>query len=144
MNIKIKSPEIAEDFKQYYRLRWKILRAPWHQAEGSEKDELENESIHHMAILDNRVVAIGRLHFINETTAQICYMAVANDIIKKGAGTAILVSLEDTAKEKNIQLIILHAREAVVGFYKKQGYQLLEKTHLLFNKIQHYKMQKVL
>lgn len=95
-----------------------------------------------MAMLDNNIIACGRLHFINKTTTQIRYMAVVKDFIKKGFGSRILASLEDAAKTNNYKTIILHAREASVGFYEKQGYQLIEKSHLLFNEIQHYKMQK--
>jgi len=95
-----------------------------------------------MAILYNKIIACGRLHFIDKTTAQIRYMAVAKDFIKKGFGSRILASLEDAAKTNNYKTILLHAREASVSFYEKQGYQLIKKSHLLFNEIQHYKMQK--
>ena len=140
----IRSPLHKNDYDAYYTLRWQILRAPWRQDKGSEKDELEDDAIHRIAIVDQQIIAIGRLHFIDKTTAQIRYMATSDDMQNQGIGKLILQSLEKAAKEKNIQLIILHAREAVVGFYKKQGYQLLKKSHLLFNEIQHYKMQKVL
>lgn len=147
MNIKhkiiIRSP-LDKEYSDYYLLRWKILRAPWGQNKDSVKDCLEDDSIHRIAILDDKIIACGRLHFIDQITAQIRYMAVANDFMKKGVGTDIIVSLEDAAKENNIQTIILHARETVVGFYEKRGYQLIEKSHLLFNDIQHYKMQKKL
>ena len=38
--------------------------------------------------------------------------------------------------------MILQAREVAVDFYKSQGYQILEKSHVLFDHIQHYLMQK--
>lgn len=40
MNIKICEPS-DENFEEYYYLRWKVLRKPWNQPIGSEKDELE-------------------------------------------------------------------------------------------------------
>ena len=145
MNIKhkviIRSP-LDKEYSDYYLLRWKILRSPWEQDKGSEKDNLENNSIHRVAILDDKIIAVGRLHFIDKTTAQIRYMAVAKDFMKKGFGTRILASLEDAAKDNNYETILLHARQASVSFYEKRGYQLIEKSHLLFNEIQHYKMQK--
>ena len=140
----IRSPLNKTEYDDYYTLRWQILRAPWGQDKGSEKDKLEDDAIHRIAIIDQQVIAVGRLHFVDKTTAQIRYMAIFDSLQNQGVGKLMLQSLEKAAKEKNIQLIILHAREAVVGFYKKQGYQLLEKSHLLFNEIQHYKMQKVL
>jgi ribosomal protein S18 acetylase RimI-like enzyme len=38
----------------------------------------------------------------------------------------------------------LHAREIAIGFYQKLGYQMIEKSHLLFGEIQHYLMEKTL
>lgn len=147
MNIKhkiiVRSP-LDHEYTEYYLLRWKVLRAPWDQDIGSEKDELENESIHRIAIVDGKIIACGRLHFIDSTNAQIRYMAVAKNFIKQGIGKAILFSLEKLAKEKNIQTIILHARESVVCFYEKQNYQVIKKSHLLFDQIQHFEMQKIL
>ena len=138
----IRSPSQESDYDAYYSLRWQVLRAPWKQAKGSEKDELEDNAVHRIAILEDNVIACGRLHFIDKTTAQIRYMAVAKDFMKKGFGSRILASLEDAARDNNCETIFLHAREASVSFYKKRGYQLIEKSHLLFNEIQHYKMQK--
>jgi len=140
----IRSPSQTSEYNAYYSLRWQVLRAPWKQAKGSEKDELEDNAVHRIAILNDKVVACGRLHFINKTTAQIRYMAVAKSFMKKGIGTKILDSLENAAKDNNYETILLHAREASVYFYVKQGYQLIEKSHFLFNQIQHYKMQKTL
>lgn len=138
----IRTPLNQNEYADYYLLRWQVLRAPWKQAKGSEKDELEDNATHRMAILDDKIIAVGRLHFIDKTTAQIRYMAVAKDFMKKGFGTKILASLEDAARDNNYETIFLHAREVSVSFYKKRGYQLIEKSHLLFNEIQHYKMQK--
>lgn len=140
----IRSPLHKHEYDAYYTLRWQILRAPWGQDKGSEKDKLEDDAIHRIAIVDQQIIAAGRLHFVDKTTAQIRYMAISDNLQNQGIGKLILQSLEKVAKEKNIPLIILHAREAVVDFYKNQGYQLLEKSHLLFNEIQHYKMQKIL
>ena len=51
---------------------------------------------------------------------------------------------EQISTNKKIQYIILNARENAVPFYKKLGYNITEKTNLLFGKIQHYEMKKVL
>lgn len=142
--LNICSPKQKNEYDAYYSLRWQVLRAPWKQAKGTEKDELEDNATHRMAVLNDNIIACGRLHFIEKTTAQIRYMAVAKDFMKKGLGTKILASLEDAAKDNNYETITLHAREASVSFYERNGYQLIEKSHLLFNEIQHYKMQKKL
>lgn len=141
----IKQPETEKEFEAYYDLRWRVLREPWQQPKGSEKDELEDTSFHVMACNKNdNVIGVGRLHFNNKTEAQIRYMAVAPEYVNQGIGSAILEALEKYAKENNGETIVLHARENAVGFYRKEGYELFEKSHLLFGFIQHFRMKKKL
>lgn len=143
MTTTIKQPETEKEFSDYYELRWRVLREPWQQPEGSEKDELEDKSFHIMACDEtNKVIGVGRLHFNNETEAQIRYMAVSPEHKNKGVGSLILEALEKHAKENSGKSIVLHARENAVGFYQQKGYELLEKSHLLFGFIQHYRMNK--
>ena len=145
MPITIKQPETEKEFEAYYDLRWCILRRPWQQPKGSEKDELENESFHVMACDENsNVVAVGRLHFNNKKEARIRYMAVDSEHLEKSIGALILEALEEKAKQECCKTIVLDARENAVGFYQKKGYELLEKSHLLFDSIQHYRMHKYL
>ena len=71
--------------EDYYHLRWEILRAPLNLDKGSEKDELE-DSATHRAVFDNeKIVGVGRLHFIDkENKAQIRYVAILEDYRGKG------------------------------------------------------------
>lgn len=140
----VRSPLTEDEFVDYYLLRWQILRAPWMQGKGSEKDELENNSIHRIALIDKKIVAVGRLHFINENSAQIRYMAVSEEYRNTGLGKAILMSLEQAAKENAAQNIMLDARETAIPFYQKYGYNITTKSHTLFEKIKHYKMTKII
>lgn len=138
----IRCPSQKSEYDAYYSLRWQVLRAPWEQNKGTEKDDLEKTAIHRVAILNDHVIAGGRIHFIDNKTAQIRYMFVKKEFTKKGIGKKILLSLENIARNKSYKTIVLHARESSVSFYEKHGYTLIKKSHLLFNKIQHYKMQK--
>lgn len=137
-----REPRTSEEWRAYYNLRWQVLRAPWQQPRGSEKDELDDEALHHMIIDNQQVIAVGRVHFIDAHTAQIRYMAVAPEYEKRGYGKQLLLSLEKSVKENNIHEIILHARESVTGFYEKQGYIIIRPSHTLFKKIKHYLMIK--
>lgn len=137
-----REPRTSEEWRAYYNLRWQVLRAPWQQPRGSEKDELDDEALHHMIIDNQQVIAVGRVHFIDTHTAQIRYMAVDPEYEKRGYGKQLLLSLEKSVKENNIHEIILHARESVTGFYEKQGYIIIKPSHTLFKKIKHYLMVK--
>lgn len=142
MIYQIKQPESEHELEQYYNLRWRILRKPWNRPEGSEKDEFEDKSVHIIAKHDDHVVGIGRLQFNSATEAQIRYMAIEPEYEKQGIGKSIVGALEEHARINNCTTVILDAREPAIGFYEKLGYLKKEKTYLLFNSIQHYKMTK--
>ncbi len=138
----LKSPETPEEFQKYYFLRWKILRAPWNQPEGSEKDELEQQSIHIMAVENNKVIGVGRAHFNSDSEAQLRYMAVEEEWQGRGIGKLILNELEKRVIEKGAKKIVLHARDNAVKFYEINGYKIVKPSHTLFEAIPHYLMEK--
>jgi len=143
MPITIKQPETPEEFAQYFDLRWRVLRAPWQQPVGSEKDALEDTSHHIMACdSDGNTIGVARLQFNSSSEAQIRYMAVDPGHTKKGIGSKLVSELEVIALKNNRSNVVLDAREPAVGFYEILGYTVTEKTYLLFDCIQHYRMQK--
>ncbi|HHH78251.1 MAG TPA: GNAT family N-acetyltransferase [Thermoplasmatales archaeon] len=140
----IREPKSSEDFERYYDLRWRILREPWNRPRGSEKDDMEKESIHLMVCDEGEVVGVSRLHFNSREEAQVRYMAVEERHRGKGVGTMMLAELEKKAREKGGSYIILNARENAIDFYKKNGYDVVERTYTLFGSINHFKMRKIL
>ena len=141
--IKLFHPHSELDFHRYYELRWRILRAPWQQPLGSEKDELEPVSIHLMACKTARIPAgVCRLHFNTGEQAQIRYMAVDENERYRGIGRLLLQRLEQLANERGANAVILNAREPVVGFYERNGYQISGPGHTLYQTIHHLRMIK--
>ena len=139
----VKQPQTREEFAKYYQLRWRILRKPWNQPEGSENDELEDSAFHIMVCEnDGTVVGVGRLHFNSEDESQIRYMAVEDSYRGRGIGKIVLSKLEEAAKSGGAGQIVLNARETAVQFYEKAGYQVIEPAHTLFGSIKHFKMRK--
>jgi len=140
--IKIISPKSKKDFKNYYYLRWLILRKGFDNNLKSAKDEFENNSKHVMASYNKKVIGVGRIHVLNNQSSQIRYMAVDNNYRGQGIGTLILSKLICLAILSRKKYIILHSREDTIAFYEKNGFILIKKSHLLYNKIQHYLMKK--
>ena len=140
--MQIISPRTKKDFEKYFDLRWRILRKPWHQPVGSERDQDEDTSFHLMAIENDKALGVARLQFLDQSTAQLRYMAVAKEAEKQGIGKSIIEAMEVYARKNGINSIMLHARENAVGFYERVGFKLEEKSYLLFSCIQHYKMTK--
>ena len=142
--IEIRSPRNKIEMVNYFYLRWFILRSEFSKNIESVKDDLENSSFHVMAIFENKVLGVGRIHNIDDYKSQIRYMAVDSNAIKQGIGRKILLELINKAKSEGRQKIILHSRENAIDFYKKNGFIEVEKSHKIFNSIQHYLMEKAI
>ena len=98
-----------------------------------------------MAVDDNNeVIAVARLQFNSDDEAQIRYMAVAETYERQGIGRELINSMETYAGESARRKIVLDAREPAVSFYQKLGYTVVEKSYLLFDEIQHYRMMKTI
>jgi ribosomal protein S18 acetylase RimI-like enzyme len=138
----VRSPEISEEWRQYYHLRWSELRRPWGEPEGSERDVRDNDTEHCAVISGNRVIGVGRLQMNNHEEAQIRFMAVAPDFRGRGIGRRVVEYLEGRARELGAARVILDARENAVGFYLVLGYNVIADSYLLFGEIQHFLMQK--
>lgn len=143
MSPKLRSPANSSEWEAYYQLRWSLLREPWGQALGSEKDDKEAEAIHVAAYDSTRdVVAVGRLHTDADNRGHVRYMAVASDCQRRGIGRMILNYLEARAVELGVDCVCLHARESALGFYEKSGYIIKGVGPTLFNEIRHVYMEK--
>ena len=143
--VKIVSPKTKLQFEEYYDLRWRILSKPLKQPRGSEIDDDESKCIHRMIVDENgNVIGIGRLQFNSKTEAQIRWMAIEEKFQNISLGTKLIRDLETIAKERGAKTMVLQAREIALEFYYKLGYSLIEKSHLIFDSVQHYKLQKKL
>jgi thioesterase domain-containing protein len=136
------SPNTAEQWQQYYQLRFDVLRAPWQQPAGSERDELEAQAFHLMLLNEQgQVAAVGRLHQLDAGTAQVRYMAVSEAFRGKGAGSRILAGLEAQAAAWGCTDVRLNARDSALSFYQRHGYRTLTEAPMQFG-IRHLVMQK--
>jgi len=143
--MQIIEPSSTADYRNYYDLRWRILRAPWNQPRGSERDPLDDSSTHLMLTgAGGKALAVGRLHFNTIREAQIRYMAVEVRHQRRGLGRRLLAALEHRASALGAAVIVLDARETALGFYRKQGYVARGSGHILFNSIAHVCMSKQL
>jgi len=142
--MEIKSPQTDAEWKAYYALRFNVLREPWNQPLGSEVLADEDQAIHAIAVEDNEVLGVARMHESAEKQGQVRCVATATAAQGKGIGKAIMAYLEDQAKVKGWTEIVLEARENAVPFYQRIGYTIIAESYLLFGEIQHYRMSKTL
>jgi ribosomal protein S18 acetylase RimI-like enzyme len=143
MIYRISSPSSREEFDSYYDLRWRMLRKPWDQPPGTEKDDLENSSIHVMVTNEqNKIIGIGRAHFNSPEEAQVRFMAVEEGYQNQGIGSMILTELETRIIKNKAKYIILNARDTAIPFYKKHLYYEVKETITLFGSVPHHIMRK--
>lgn len=136
------APATEAQWQAYYQLRYQVLRAPWLQPQGSERDELEDTAVHRMIqSATGEVLAVGRLHLVDENTAQVRYMAVSEQARGQGLGQLLLQALEQQALVLGAKRLILNARDSATGFYQQAGYQFGAMQPALFG-IPHQQMWK--
>ncbi len=139
------APQSPGEWEKYFDLRWRILRAPWQQPRGSEKDEIETVS-QHLVIsgADGNPLAIGRLHFNSADEAQIRFMAVETAAQGRGLGGIILKDFERRARAAGATSIVLNARDDAQRFYQKHGFVVVGPAPTIFDAVKHVRMRKEL
>lgn len=144
MKIEIRSPQTTSEWADYFDLRYRILRAPLNQPLGSEKNDGDSTGIHFALYEDDVLKAIARLDQSEKSISQVRFVAVEKNAQGKGYGKSIMLATEKAAKERGDDKMILHARDYAVDFYLKLNYEVIEKSYLLFDVLQHYLMEKKL
>lgn len=143
MQIIIVEPRTEDQLREYYELRWMVLRQPHNQPRGSEKDDLEEISIHLMAYYgENTPAAVGRAHLNSKYEAQIRFMAVDPRYRNSGIGSSLLAGLEKRVRGRGASYIILNSRESATGFYEKNGYVKVGDAGTLYGYLKHVRMKK--
>jgi predicted GNAT family N-acyltransferase len=141
----LRSPCSSADWETHFDLRWRVLRQPWGQPRGSERDS-EDKSAFHLLLMDatGKALACGRLHRNAPGEAQVRYMAVVENARGCGYGSRILNALETKARRHGARKIVLNARDNAVEFYRKRGYDIIGNAETLFGVIRHVRMAKSL
>jgi GNAT superfamily N-acetyltransferase len=141
----IRPPIDDSEWQALFDLRWRVLRAPWGQPRGSERDELDSTGVHRIAwSQDHRVIGAGRLHLNGPDEGQVRYMAVEEGLRNHGIGRAILDALEEEARRLGVTRIVLNARDQAIPFYLRHGYRVIAPGRMLFGSIAHAVMTKTL
>ena len=124
--ILIKQPVTRDDFKAYYELRFKVLREPWGQAHGTEKDDYEPISQHFSAVDDKTGEVVGCVKFFEKEpgVAWVSHLAVKNSYQHTGVGKKLLAHVEDLAREQGYKKIGCQSRLNTTSYFEKAGYKV--------------------
>jgi GNAT superfamily N-acetyltransferase len=139
----IRTPQNNIEWEQYYNLRFRVLREPWNQPRGSERNEHDAIALHLACFEQDELCGVVRLDTHESATqAQIRFMAVDPSYQGKGIGKKLMQAAEQKAIQLGFSKMMLQARENALPFYQSLHYKLIEKSHLLFGEIQHFRMEK--
>ena len=145
MHMEVRPPSRPDEWERYYELRWRVLRAPWKQPRGSERDDQDRDS-RHLALWaeSGSPRAVGRIHLNSPAEAQVRYMAVEPGSEGRGYGAQVLAGLENAARELGASRIVLNARERAETFYARHGYAVAGAADTMFGEVRHIRMEKQL
>lgn len=141
---RVVTPQTDAELDAYYHLRWQLLRKPWQQPKGAERDEFDEYAFHRVMVdKDGNYVAVGRL-YVSGDEAQIRFMAVIPECRAMGLGTRMVQALEQEAREQGARRLVMNAREEAVAFYSRCGFTVVGEGPISFGKIPHRQMIKAL
>ena len=122
-------------------LRLEVLLQPIGLTEQYINDEQEKGDFLIGAFEGEQMVGCCVLTPKEHGSIQLRQMAVGKSVQGKGIGAAIVAFAEKLAAEKGFSLLLMHARNEVMEFYAKSGYQV-EGTEFVEAGIGHHRMQK--
>lgn len=139
----VKKAITDSDLNHAFSIRTKVFVEEQNVPKDLEIDEWEEKAIHFLAWENELPIGTCRLRFVDQFTAKVERVAVLKEKRKTGAGKLLMQTLEELARQKGAQKILLHAQVAVIPFYKKLGYEAFG-TPFDDAGILHMKMEKSL
>ena len=133
----------SDDYEQMVSLRISQLLEPIGIPASYIEREKERRDILIGAFENKEIIGCCVLTPKNDTVIQLRQMTVRNDRREKRIGTAIIEFAEGIARKNNFSLLMMHARNPVIEFYKHCGYEI-EGEEFFEVGIGHHKMQKQL
>jgi N-acetylglutamate synthase-like GNAT family acetyltransferase len=119
----------SEMFKQVINLRYSILFEPYSKIEKYEFDELDDISLHLVALDKEKVIGYSRITNINGD-GKITNVVVSPEYINRRIGFEMMNKHINKAKEHNMKVLYLNARIETIEFYKKVGFECKGKINI--------------
>jgi N-acetylglutamate synthase-like GNAT family acetyltransferase len=114
----------SKEYEQMIELRIKVLLNPIGVPAHYIVPEKEKDDFFIAAFEGDNMVGCCVLTPRENGPIQLRQMAVHSSMQGKRIGAAIIQFAEETAKQNGFDLLLLHARNPVIDFYKKCGYQI--------------------
>ncbi len=124
--IEIKSPQTREEFKDYYDLRYHVLREPFGMPRGTEKDDYEPISQHFMAIDSEKgkIAGVVKLLEKDPQTGWFSHLAISPEYQHRGIGRMLLDAVESESRRRGYSLLSCQSHLNTTGFFEKAGFEM--------------------
>ena len=142
MIIKIIQPNTNE-YNRMVELRIKSLLQPIGVPSSYIQPEKEKDYIFIAALIHDEIIGCCILTRVDDAIVQLRQMAVLEEYRGKKIGNAIIGFAEKTAKDKGYSILMMHARDPVLEFYKKSGYEIVGEQFFEVG-MGHHRMEKKL
>ena len=110
-------------------------------SEGLVFDDCDSEALHMVVDDGEKVVGAARVLFLAANQVELERMALLEPFRRKRIGRKIISFLDEELRNRQVQLVVLHAQSGVVAFYKSCGFDELGLPFWEAG-IKHIKMQK--
>jgi predicted GNAT family N-acyltransferase len=140
MTIRIISTD-EPDYEQMKELRLAVLLNPIGVPSSYINPEKEKEDILVAAFDNGQMTGCCILTPVGEDILQLRQMAVDTKLQGTGVGAAIIEFAEDIARKRSVRLLMMHARDVVIPFYEKCGYEVAGEQFFEVG-IPHHRMEK--
>jgi predicted GNAT family N-acyltransferase len=142
MHIKIIRP-FTDEYNRMVELRVKALLEPIGIPVSYIQPDKEKNDIFIGAFEESKLIGCCVLTKLSADTVQLRQMAVLEELRGKNIGKAIIEFAEKTAIENGFSTLMMHARDPVIDFYKKSGYQIAGEQFFEVG-MGHHRMEKKL
>ena len=133
----------SDEYDQMIDLRISALLEPIGVPASYINPEKEREDIFIGAFDNEKIIGCCVLTPRDKDQVQLRQMAVTPGLQGKGIGAAIIGFAEEVARERHFEFLMMHARDPVIDFYKKCGYDIVGEQFFEVG-IGHHKMRKQL
>jgi len=138
--IEVRLASSSSEVDEALELRRRVFVDEQRVTLAADRDGLDAEATHLVALEDGRIVGTCRLVF-DDGLSQLGRMAVEGDARGRGIGAAILDAAERHSRTAGAERMRLHAQTAARSLYERSGFQV-QGQEFMDEGIPHVTMEK--
>lgn len=123
MSLVIKNADFRQDLQAIQSIREAVFQAEQGVEPELDFDGEDENSAQIVAYLDDIAVGTARMRYLSDRTAKIERLAVLPSARGKGIGKQIMEAAIDIAAKQNMQQVVIHAQQYVMGLHQKLGFE---------------------